>query len=319
MKKKLILTISVALLLVVVSWIIYDLFTEHKPEANLYDYGMSDLRKEQERSPYHESPSLNPFLQEITAVAVDDAGNIFVAGPGAVNTLDPKGKLINRFSVNGDPTCLLCLRNDSLVIGMTDHIELYTRQGKRISKWNVIDPQTIITSLAVFRGFLMIADAGKKVVYKYTLDGKFHLRIGEKDPVRKIPGFIIPSPYFDVATSPAGDLWVANTGRHQLEKYDPEGSLLASWGEASRDIEGFAGCCNPSHFTFLPDGTFITSEKGIERIKRYSENGKFLELVAGPDLFDEGTRGLDLATDHSGRIIVPDPVRNQIRIFTRKK
>ena len=319
MKKKLILTISITLLLIIVAWIIHDLFKESRPVINPYDYGMKELRNEKKTAIYTESIPLNPGMEEITSLAVDRNGKIFVAGPGAVAILDPHGRLLTRFSITGDPTALTIPAKDAIVIGMTDHIEIYNQKGTLISKWNVIDPQTIITSLAVSQGHLIIADAGKKVVYKFGLDGKFQSRIGEKDPVRKIPGFIIPSPFFDVGISPSAELWVANTGRHQLEKYDLEGTLLSTWGAPSQDIEGFAGCCNPSHFTFLPDGSFITSEKGIERIKRYSPAGKFIELIAGPGSFDEGTKGLDLATDSSGRIIVLDPARNQIRIFIPKK
>ena len=140
-------------------------------------------------------------------------------------------------------------------------------------------------------------------------------RIGEKDPERKIPGFIVPSPFFDVGISPSGDLWVANPGRYELEKYSPEGSLLSHWGESSMALEGFAGCCNPSHFAFLSDGSFVTSEKGIVRVKICYPDGRFRYLVAGPESFEERTKGLDLAVDCRGRILVLDPYKHLVHIF----
>jgi hypothetical protein len=42
-------------------------------------------------------------------------------------------------------------------------------------------------------------------------------------------------------------------------------------------------------------------------------------VVANSGSFTEGTRGLDLAVDSKGRIVVLDPERKQVRIFEIKK
>jgi hypothetical protein len=68
----------------------------------------------------------------------------------------------------------------------------------------------------------------------------------------------------------------------------------------------------------LPDGSFVTSEKGIARVKIIKPTGEFLCVVAGPEQFDEGTVGLDLAVDSQERILVLDPHRKMVRIFTKK-
>ena len=83
-------------------------------------------------------------------------------------------------------------------------------------------------------------------------------------------------------------------------------------------VEGFCGCCNPSNIAFMPDGAFVTSEKSIERIKIYTPQGQYKHLVATPESFDEGTRGLDLAVDSQERILVLDPVKKQVRFFVKK-
>jgi hypothetical protein len=83
------------------------------------------------------------------------------------------------------------------------------------------------------------------------------------------------------------------------------------------EIEGFCGCCNPSHFVILDDGSFVTSEKGIVRVKVYNRLGNVVSVVAGPDQFAEGTVGLDLAKDSSQRIYVLDPPKKAVRIFAK--
>jgi hypothetical protein len=104
-----------------------------------------------------------------------------------------------------------------------------------------------------------------------------------------------------------------------VQRRSLEGRILASWGETSLGPEGFSGCCNPSHLALLADGTFATSGKGIPRVTRHGRDGRFLEVVAGPASFAPLALDLDLAVDARGRILVLDPLRGQLRIFTRGK
>ena len=60
-----------------------------------------------------------------------------------------------------------------------------------------------------------------------------------------------------------------NPGRHKIEAYTFDGELETSWGTPATTIGGFSGCCNPTHIAMLPDGSFVTSEKGLARVKVY--------------------------------------------------
>jgi hypothetical protein len=84
------------------------------------------------------------------------------------------------------------------------------------------------------------------------------------------------------------------------------------------DIERFCGCCNPGHIAILQDGSFVTAEKGIARVKIYNRLGQLVAVVAGPEKFMEGTVGMDLAVDSRNRIYVLDPKRHCVRIFEKK-
>jgi hypothetical protein len=133
---------------------------------------------------------------------------------------------------------------------------------------------------------------------------------------REDAGFVVPGPWFSVAAS-ADELWVVNPGRQRVERYT-EGLRTNTWGIASMEAEGFCGCCNPTHLVLLPGGGFVTSEKGIPRVKVYDTHGKLRSMVAGADAFEEGTTGLALAAAPHGRILVLDPVRGQVRSFVRE-
>jgi len=202
---------------------------------------------------------------------------------------------------------------------MTDHIEVVDNEGNLLSNWEILNDQVYITSIALDEKSVFVADAGNKIVYHYDRNGKLLNEIGRKDPVKGIPGFIIPSPYFDLAVGREGQLWVVNPGRHAFEAYTADGDLISSWAKTSMQVDGFSGCCNPSHIALLEDGNFVTSEKGIERVKIHHPSGEFRCVVAGPEKFDEGTTGLDLAVDSQGRIFVLDPKKGMVRIFEKKE
>ena len=69
----------------------------------------------------------------------------------------------------------------------------------------------------------------------------------------------------------------------------------------------------------LSDGSFVTSEKGIPRVKVYDQTGQFKTVVAGPEAFADGTIGLDLAVDDNDRIYVLDPKKKAVRVFVKKE
>ena len=164
-----------------------------------------------------------------------------------------------------------------------------------------------------------MTDAGNRIVWKFDKSGNVLQRIGKRDVAKDIPGIVIPSGFFDVAVDSDGFLWVANPGRHSIENYTLDGDFRTSWGAFSMDIDGFCGCCNPTNFIILEDGSFITSEKGIPRIKVHNQLGEVVSVVAGAEQFDEGTVGLDLAVDSNQRIFVLDPKRKRVRIFAKKE
>jgi hypothetical protein len=187
----------------------------------------------------------------------------------------------------------------------------------------------VLTAVAVAEKDVFVADAGNRVVLRYDLAGKLLGRIGKKDPDKHILGFIVPSPYLDLGVGADGLLWVVNPGRHRLEAYTADGDIQNYWGEESLGVKGFCGCCNPIHFARLPDGRFVTSEKGLPRVKVYSAKGDFEGVVAGPELFPKqienphtaGPSGvcMDLAVDSAGRVLLADAFSREVRVFTRKQ
>ena len=82
--------------------------------------------------------------------------------------------------------------------------------------------------------------------------------------------------------------------------------------------DGFSGCCNPSHIALLSDGSFVTSEKGLVRIKIHAPNGDFLCAVATPHDFEEDIAGIDLAVDSKDNIYAIIPKTNELRVYKKR-
>lgn len=320
MKQKIIVISALVLLLALIGFMIKDFFFSSPDNTNPYEFELNNVRTgDTSMAAFSETGQIKTTLEEIHGVATDSSGKIYIAGKDGVERFDPSGKLETKFKIEGTALCISLSENGTIFLGLKDHIEIWDTTGKLIAKWASLGDEVTITSIAVKGVNVFFADAGQKVVYHCHVKGYLLNKIGLKDPATGVPGFIVPSPYFDLGISKDGNLWVVNPGRHSFEKYNFEGELLTSWGKASMAMEGFCGCCNPSNFAFIHDSLFVTSEKGIERVKIYGADGAFLAVVATPDQFKQGTKGLDLAVDKRNRILVLDPVKMEIRIFEPKK
>ena len=230
---------------------------------------------------------------------------------------DYSGKELSRFDLPDTANCIAPVTGEQIWIGMLHSVASFDANGKLLNKWKDFDENSVITSLAVSGQTVYVADAGNRIVYQCNINGEIVSKIGEKNEQKGVPGYIIPSPYFDLALDDNGFLWVANPGRHSLENYNHDGSLRTAWGESSVKIDGFIGCCNPAQFAILPDNSFVTAEKGIPRIKLYDQHGVLKGMVAAPELFENGWYAPDLAIDADLRILALDFDRKQVRIFEK--
>lgn len=270
---------------------------------------------------YKETENIIPNIDDPTAIAVDVEDNIYIAGKSELKIFDKERKEKATIKLTAIPTCIAVDKDNRLFIGTKNYIIAYDPEKEldaRFSGWEKLEPKTIITSIAVTDDDVFAADAGTRTVWRFAKSGEIINRINGEDKTSGQKGFVVPSPYFDVATDSNEELWIVNPGRQKVQNYRKTGELVSSWGSSSVRIDGFCGCCNPSHIAIMPSGSFVTSEKGLVRVKVYDSAGKFTGAVAGPESFEDSTRGLDLAVDSKGKILILDPVREMVRIFEKK-
>lgn len=320
MNRKLVNIVLIALAVAIVVIIGKD-FIGNKAGKNVenpYKYDVDAFRKVDSTAIlYRETATFQVDANEPKGIAVSGEQIIVVAEKQLLK-YDYSGKELLRKELPDTANCVTVDKNAEIWIGMRHSVALFDQGGTLLKRWNSFGERSVITSVAVSGETVYVADAGNRIVYECNTNGQVLSKIGEKDEHKGVQGYIIPSPYFEVAIDNGGFLWAANTGRHRLENYNPDGSLRSSWGEASFKIEGFCGCCNPAHFAIMDDNSFITSEKGMPRIKLYGQHGEFKGVVASPAMFDENAYSPDVAIDAGQRVLALDFDRKQVRIFEKK-
>ncbi len=237
-------------------------------------------------------------------------GQLVAGGDRAVRWYASDGTEQRRAAVDGAVLAMTTGADGSLWLARCGAVERLAADGA--VAWRCALPDGCLPGgLAVAGGLIWVTDCAGRRVLRFAADGS------PADGLSGCDSFIIPSPWFPLASGSDGLVWVANTGRHRLEAYGGDGRQVRHWGAQGMDVPRFCGCCNPAFVHVLPDGRFVTAEKGSPRVKLHAADGAFAELVAGPDAFHPDTVGLAVAPDGRGGLAVLDPHAGRIRLFKR--
>lgn len=319
MKRTSIILIIIALALAITGLVVLD-FLGGRPDRrppNPYELNLDEFRSvEKNLITYTETLDLQLNDSEKKGIAFA-GGTIWLVADNYLQAISPDGRELLKSDLPESPGCI-AVGGSRLYIGFRNRIRVYDTGGVVLAVWDSLEQNTLLTSLAVRDSFIFAADAGRRRVLRYKTDGTFLGDFEGKRDANDLHGFILPSPYFDLAITPDGELWVVNPGKHAFENYSFSGNLRGYWEKASSGIEGFSGCCGPAHMAAMPDGSFATSEKGIVRIKIHKASGELASVVAPPNLFPGGSVAPDLAVDEDNVIYALDFERKMIRIFKPK-
>ncbi|MBI5541027.1 MAG: hypothetical protein HY951_13260 [Bacteroidia bacterium] len=317
MNKKLIIGFLIILILAVVALMVKDLYFSEVSQDNPYELNTDSLKKyDTSLICYKEVAQIKPEIDELNGISIDDNDDIVIVGSKVI-VYDKEFKELKSFKLGEVGNCVAVNSIGEIYLGVQNHVEVWDLNGNFLRRWETGNTESILSGIAINESSVFVADATDRVVHEYDLKGKFLKDFAKEDSLKGVPGIIIRSAFFDVSIGRDEEIWIVNPGAYLLEAFDKKGGLISSWGKSSEEIQGFCGCCNPTNFTLLSDGSFVTSEKAIPRVKIYSPSGEFVCIVAGPDKFDDGTKGLDLAVDSRNKIYILDPSMKQIRVFEK--
>ncbi len=319
MKNKGIVVFLILLALIIVAVIAGDVLTNRpeKRSANPFEFSIDEFKAvDPELIHYRETKNFNIGFDEPAGIAVDSLG-IYLVGDQKLKMIDFAGNLLLDINLPGIPKTVCC-EGEKIYMVIDNRIMVYNVQGNLLSKWEHPGENSMLTSVTATDSLVFVADAGNRRVLKYSADGELLGQFEGKSREDALHGFIVPSPYFDLDINNAGELWVVNPGLHALENYTLDGGYRSFWESSGIKVDEFSGCCNPAHFSFMDDGRFLTSEKGLVRIKLYKPSGELDGVVAAPAKFKDEGEAPDIATDKAGNVYALDFDKKMVRVFEPK-
>ncbi|MEX0986699.1 MAG: hypothetical protein WD052_04415 [Bacteroidales bacterium] len=318
MNRKIISVIIVVIILAIIGMIIVD-YSGKQPDKlgnNPYEYNVEQFRAvDPELIGYRETGNMP--VRGYTPGGMDvKEGVIWLTGTNTLQAVTTAGVQLMKKEIEGSGLAIE-VTGDAVFIGFEDHIKKYTTKGDLIAVWDIPGSKCVFTSLAANDSILYVADAGNRRVLRYDFEGVLLGEFRGKSEGEAGHGFIVPSANFDLVVNSFDELWVVNPGMHALENYSNDGQLRGYWQNSSMKIDGFTGCCNPAQIAVLEDGSFVTSEKGMVRIKVYDSSGKLQSVVAEPGKFNEEGKAPEVKADENGVIYALDFETSMVRIFEK--
>jgi len=320
MKKSLVYVLLIIMIAVIMIIVVRD-FRSNRPgrmAGNPYKLDVGEIKAiDPELITYRETRNYEITAKQIGGISIS-GDNIVIVADKLLQVLNPRGEQVMKTSLPSFPMTVNVGNQNDILVGFRNAIALYSQEGEEIWMSDTLDERAVFTAVRMTETGIYVADAGHRAVHRFNTEGLYMDSFEGKTKSEGNYGFIVPSPYFDLAIDPDGELWVANPGKHSIENYTAEGNLRAYWENMDPTIEGFSGCCNPAHIDIMSDGSFVTSEKGIVRIKIHKPSGELYTVVAAPEKFKEDGEAPDIAVHENGSVYALDYDRRMIRIFEPK-
>lgn len=174
--------------------------------------------------------------------------------------------------------------------------------GHLLSEWGPTFDNVTLTEpagVAVHGETVFVVDRGTPRIFRLDMSGQLLGTIGlESMGTYGLNG---------LATDPAGNLYVADTGRNRVLVFGPGGQPLKQFGRGGADLGGFT---QPMMLAFAPDGSFVVADWENARIERFDAN------FEATDAFRTPANPWGVTVDQAGRVFVPDAEHRRVLAYT---
>ncbi len=252
------------------------------------------------------------FSEALRGVAVDRRNFIYAAGDQEIKVFEDGGRLSRRWKT-AKPGFSVAVSGDGRVFaGQAGQVEIFDNAGRPSATWRDEQRLGMVTAIGFSKGNVFLADARNRCIRRFDASGKYLNDIGNDN---RMKGFLIPNGVVSFGVDAKGIIHASNPGKHRVERYTAEGTLLGHFGRFDgRDPAGFSGCCNPTNVTVTDGSRIWVTEKAGPRAKVYDSEGKLLSVIAA-GVFDANCKNMSIATGSRGRVYVADTVKLQILVF----
>lgn len=277
-------------------------------------------------------------LQNVSGVAADPSGNIYVYDRYVIHRFDADGIVTDSWPVDvpnapeppvGELRSLgiqiyyptfpaLVVSGNSLFVSRREWILRYDLQGNLLASWEIPPPEgesrAEVQDLAVdSTGNVYVLDAGARRVLRYSPGGQllgFWGTRGTHDGELETP--------VALAIDPSGIAYVSDIERGLIQAYDLDGNFLRAWAfrfdEQGRIV-------TPFRLAVDGEGQLLSlgwEEGWKRRIQKFSPAGALVAqwFATPPDAGPYDSEPIGLAAEPSGNVLVVDQRRNRIHRFT---
>ena len=170
------------------------------------------------------------------------------------------------------------------------------------------------------QGNLYVDDSDNARIQKFDSTGKFLLTWGSKSPDNTVGAPSTFNQPWGIAVDKSGNVYVADTWNHRIQKFDANGKFLTMWG-ANGDTRGVANVdpllfYGPRAIAIDAQGNLLVADTGNKRVLKFSPTGDPLAQYGG---FGAGngqfSEPVGIAIDKQGNIFVADTWNQRIQKF----
>ncbi len=165
-------------------------------------------------------------------------------------------------------------------------------------------------------GSIYTVDTANSRVVKFDANGKQVAAWGSRTPDAQKPGwpgtFVEP---WGIAVDQDGNVLVADTWNHRIQKFDPNGNFILQWGTSGLAEQGVDQLWGPRAVAVAPNGNIYVTDTGNKRVVVFSPDGKGLFAFGSQDepKLDEP---VGIAVDSAGKVYVADTWNMRVAIFS---
>lgn len=241
-------------------------------------------------------------------------GTILAAVSNVLFRLDPAGRLKSR-TVFSAPITALATRNQAFAVAFESSIEIHDSTDGTVRRVPSPGEGTRWIALAWGGSEIVAMDFGHRVLWRIRPTGELAGQLKHKGGDRE-GLLILPSPQGGLVALPDGGWALTNPGRLRVEKRDASGDLAGTFGEPGMGLSQFPGCCNPVGLVRLPNGRFVTWQKGLRRVLVHESDGPVVSVVLSAEQLGADEKHLAMAATPEGNLLITDGIRGGFSVMT---
>lgn len=200
-----------------------------------------------------------------------------------------------------------------------EEVDAYVGKEIQVSPLNIVAPAGLNSPRGVAAapdGTLYIADSGNSRILRLDTQGQILHQWGSRTQDGQVP----PAPGtfnepWGLAVDEQGNLYVADTWNHRIQKFNPEGQFLLEWGVGGLAADGPDHFWGPRDVAIGPDGSVYVTDTGNHRVVVFDSEGQFQSqfAAAGEAMLDEP---VGIAVGPDGRVYVADTWNRRVAVFS---